>query len=302
MEPFTGNDLRPLIPTVVTLVVLAVAAVVLSGRRDLGAGVLSTRDVAAPRSFGLGSTTGLAVRLELPTLLAWCGGAVAWGLMLGIIAKMTTASLPESFADTLDKFGVRGTFVNQYLGVAFLLVATVVALLPASQIGAAADEEMSGRAVHVLSGPTSRTAWLAGRLSLAAVAALVAGVLSGLATWVGAWTQGVEVGFGSMLVAGLNVVPTALVALGVGAVVLAIAPRFATGAVYGLVAWSLVVDLLSSLQENVAWLDRLSLFNYLALAPSEDPEPLTVVLTVVVAAALCGVAMVRFGRRDVSEG
>ena len=57
-------------------------------------------------------------------LAGWCIGAVAAALVLGIIAKITATSIPPSMTDTLDKFGVVGSFVNQYLGVAFLLVAT----------------------------------------------------------------------------------------------------------------------------------------------------------------------------------
>ena len=110
------------------------------------------------------------------------------------------------------------------------MIATVVALLPASQVGAAADEETSGRLVHLLVGPVRRAPVLADRLALAAVAIVVAALAAGLGVWVGAGTQGVAVGLDTMIGAGLNVVPTALLALGIGAVVLALAPRLASPA------------------------------------------------------------------------
>ena len=105
---------------------------------------------------------------------------------------------------------------------------------------------------------------------------MVAGALAGLTAWVGAQTQGVDPGLARMVGAGLNVVPTALLVLGIGAVVLAVAPRAATRAVYGVVIWSLIVDLLSSMVSGLAWLDHLSLFHYMALAPAQDPDLVTV--------------------------
>lgn len=302
VAPFTQNDLRPLVPAALVIVVLSAAAVVLSARRDLGAGVLASHDVAAPRPFGLTSPLALSTRLDLPVLGAWCAGATATGLVLGIIAKITASSIPPSMTDTLVKFGVQGAFVKQYLAVAFLMVATVVMLLPAGQVSAACDEEMSGRLVHVLVGSTTRPRWFVGRLALTAVAVVVAGFLGGAGAWVGAATQGVELDLLATVGAGLNVVPIALVVLGVGAVVLSIAPRAAGRAVYGVVIWSLLIDLVASMITSVSWLAHLGLFHYMALAPAQPVDPLTVVLTLGVALALCAAATLRFRHRDIATG
>lgn len=303
MEPFTGNDLRPLLLALVVVVALGVAALQLAARRDVGDGWIASRDVAPMRTRGLGSALGLATRLELPVLAAWCVGAAAGAAALGVVAKLTvTSSVPDSLGNTLDKFGVQGSFATQYFGVAFLLVATVVALLPASQVGAAAAEQTSGRSVHTLTGRTSRTWWFAGRLGLAAAGVVVAGVVSGVCAWSGARSQGVPLGFGSLFLAGVNVVPTALAALGIGAVVLAVAPRAASGAVYVVVVWSVTVDLVGSLVSGAEWLDRLSLFHTMALAPAEDPVPSTLLWTTGVALLLCVAATLVFDRRDAQLG
>jgi ABC-2 type transport system permease protein len=302
IEPLTANDLRPLVPAGLTVGALGLAAVVLAARRDAGDGVLASRDTNDVRPFGLRSGFGLAARLDLPVLVAWCAGAAASGLVLGIIAKLSEASVPASMGEVLDKFGVHGSFADQYLGVAFLLVATVVALLPASQVGAASAEETSGRLVHVLVGPTSRATWFAGRLLLAAAGACVAALLAGAATWAGAASQGVSLDAPRIIGAGVNVAPTALVALGIGAVVLAVAPRAASGTVYALVIWSVLIDLLSSMVSSLSSLDRLSLFHYMALAPAQAPDPATIIATLLIALALCGAATFLFTRRDLHAG
>jgi ABC-2 type transport system permease protein len=302
MQPFTDNNVWPLLPAVVVTVVLAWAAIALASRRDTGAGLMRSRDVTAPRPFGLRSAFGLAARLELPVLVAWCVGAVAAGFALGTIALLTTTSAPPSVTDTLQKFGVEGgSYARQYLGVAFLLVAAVVALLPASQLGAACAEETSGRLVHVLAQPTRRRAWIGGRLALTAAAVVATGVLAGLAAWLGATSQGVELDIVPMLVAGVNIIPTALVALGIGAVVLAFAPRAAAGAVYVVVIASLLIELLTPMFTGATWLDHVSLLHYMALAPAQDPDVVTMVTVTAIGIALCLLATAIFDRRDVRQ-
>ena len=301
MHPFTENNAWPLLPAALTVLVLCAATIVLASRRDAGDGVLASRDVARVRPFGLDSAFGLAVRLELPVLTAWFAGAVATGLTLGIIAKVTTetTNLPASLEDFLDKFNVQGSFANRFLGLGFVFVATVVALLPASQVGAACAEETSGRLVHTLSRPTRRTTWLVGRLAVAAAAIVVAALLAGLGIWLGAKSQGVGLDLATMLGAGLNVVPTALVVLGVGAVVLAVAPRAAATSVYLMVLWSTLADIVAPVFPGMNWLGKLSLFHYMTLVPGHDPDLKALAITTTVALVLGAAATALFARRDI---
>jgi ABC-2 type transport system permease protein len=298
MHPFTENAVLPLVPAVLTVLGLAAAAVVLAATRDAGDGVLASRDVAPLRPFGLRSVFGLTARRELPVLAAWCVGALAWGLMFGVIGKVITSATPGSIGDALEKFDVRGSLSTQYFGVAFLLVAMVVALVSAGQVGAAGDEETSGRLVHVLAGATSRTSWFAGRLALTGAAIVLAGVLAGFGTWLGAKSQGVHVAITTMLGAGLNVVPIALVALGAGAVMLSLAPRAAAATVYSVIVGSVLIDLAASLVSSLSRLKYLSLFHYMALVPAQDASPATVLISISLALVLALVATALFRYRD----
>jgi ABC-2 type transport system permease protein len=301
VRPFGTNDLVPLLPAVGTVVAFGGAAVLLASRRDAGDGLLATRSVAPLRPRGLGSVLGLSARLEAPVLGAWCAGALVAGVVFGIIARITANQLPASLGDALHGFGVHGSFTNQYLGAAFLFVATIVALLPAGQVGAAAGEESSGRLALLLVQPVRRESWFAGRLLLATATIVVAGALAGLGAWLGARSQGIDLDAVTMIGAGLNVVPTALVALGIGAVVLAIAPRAAAPTVYAVIGWSLVVDILASQVSGVTWLRDVSLFHAMALAPAQDVSVRTVAITLAIAVGLSAVAITVFRRRDVQE-
>ena len=302
IRPFTDDDPRPLLVAVVAVVGLAGAAAALAARRDVGDGTFASTDAAPLRPFGLGSPLGLAVRLERATLAGWLVGLAAAGLVLGVLSEITTRPTPDSVGEMLDRFALDGTFTRQYLGISFLLVASLVALLAASQVGAAAEEEDTGRIVHALVGTTGRTAWFAGRLALAAAAVVAASVVGGLATWVGARSQGVPVGLGELVGAGLNVAPSGLVALGIGAVALALVPAAAGRVVYAVVAWSVIADVVGALVSGTAWLAKVSLFHTLALAPAQDVDPATVAVTLLVALALNAAATVTFARRDLAPG
>jgi len=154
----------------------------------------------------------------------------------------------------------------------------------------------------LLSRPARRASLLAGRLFITAVAIVIVGALAGLAAWLGAMTQGVDLGLASMLGAGLNVVPTALLVLGIGGIALGVAPRAASAVVYTVVIASVLIDMLTSLVDGARWLDHLSLFHYMALAPAQPVDTLTLAITVILAVGLCGVATLLFARRDVETG
>jgi putative exporter of polyketide antibiotics len=152
--------------------------------------------------------------------------------------------------------------------------------------------------VHLVVGPTDRGVLLGGRLALGAAGIVVASVLAGLAAWAGAKTQGIDLGLTTMTRSGLNVAPTALVVLGIGALTVAVAPRAAVRSVYVVVAGWLVIDLLSSLVESAHWLAHVSLFHYMALAPAQDLDARTITITLAIALVLGGGACFIFRHRD----
>ncbi|MFB4298517.1 hypothetical protein [Actinomadura sp. NTSP31] len=297
-RPFTRNELLPLLPAAAVAIALSAATIALSARRDTGSGMLASRDTAPPRMLGLRSPTGLAARLEFPALAGWCVGACTAAFALGTLAKVVTGTSPQSFANALDKFARQGDMVDRYLGVAFLFVAALIALIPAGQLAAMAEEETSGRLAHVIAGPVKRTSVIAGRLALTCVTITAAGLLSGVAAWLGAAARGTHVALVPMVTAGLNLVPTGLLVLGIGACALALAPRIAGLTVYILVIGSWLANILGSLQPATHWVTTVSIFHYMASAPAESPHASTIVITTALAAAFCSLALVLCTRRD----
>jgi hypothetical protein len=136
-----------------------------------------------------------------------------------------------------------------YLGVLFLFVALLVAIA-AGQVSATREEEAEGYLDHLLARPVARIPWLAGRFAISAAALTGAGAITGLFTWLGTASSGAELSLATLLAAGFNVVPAGIVVLGIGTLAHRLAPRLATVAAYGVVAWSFIVEIVGA---SIQW-------------------------------------------------
>jgi len=116
----------------------------------------------------------------------------------------------------------------------------------------------------------------------------------------GAATQHAAVRFGPVVLAGLNLVPPALVVLGLGVLVLGVAPRATSTVVYGYLAWSLLVVVVGGIGSTNHWLLDTSVFHQMAAAPAVSVDWSTDAVMVAVAGGLTGAGMVAFRRRDVT--
>lgn len=307
MNPLVSPRWLPAVLAAICAIGLIVVAIAMSARRDIG-------DVWAwragrhhvVRAVGRSpihrvrptSPLRLAIRLEGATIAAWLVGLLACGLVLGGLARITQTEAPGDMGEMLTKFGTSGSFTRQYLGVAFLMAAAVLMLIPAALIGSMADEMTSRRIEVLLGAPVRRLRWLWERAGLVVLTVVLAAVLAGLGTWAGALAQGVDVSLVTLLGAGLNIIPVALVAAGIGLLALALAPRWAATTVYVVVLWSLFVDLAGSLISGAGWLSRISLFHYLALAPAAQISAVNQFVLVAIAAGLTGLASWWFVRAD----
>ena len=297
LRPFIGSNAMPLAPVAGFIAALLIVTVAVAGRRDLGAGLLPARDTARARTGLLGGPFGLAVRLARGAALGWAAGLAVGGFLIGVMVK-----------GVADVWGNQsgGMFVNLtgapggaiFLGIIFLMVASLVTLAAAGQVAASRDEETDGQLDHLLARPVHRASWLVGRFAVSAAALVVLGVVAGAATWAGAALTGAGPSLATLLAAGLNVVPAGILVLGLGTLVHALTPRLAAIAAYGLVAWSFLIEIIGASLGADRWLLDLSILHHIARAPSVDvrwDSAAILTATGVLAAAL---GTVVFSRRD----
>ncbi len=254
LRPLTSPQPIMLIPIAALVALMAGLAVNLARSRDLGASVIADRSSARPHTSLLTGPTGLAIRLTRGVLIGWGLSIALLGLLMGLIAKSAGSALTQNAGDrdTFAKMGFRGSGAVQYMAITFLILALLVGLIAAGQLTAARSEEAEGRVDHLLVRPVSRYSWLAGRLAVATGCLLIAGLIGGITSWLAAASQDTGVGLGTLIDAGLNVVPPAVFVLGVGALILGVHPRAVAAVSYGLLAWSFLVELVGRLRQRLA--------------------------------------------------
>lgn len=298
LHPVTGARIWVMLLFVVGSLLAGGSAVLIAARRDLDASLAPRHAEPRSRDRLLGSTSRLAVRTELPTLLVWVVAAGTFAAILGAFAK--------SIADQASKIHLHAftqvTTAREYLAFSFVLFTLVVSLFATSHISGIRDDESSGRLETLFALPIARRSWLAGRLAVAAGSSIALGLLIGLLAWAGAASQSSGIGLGSLLEAGANCVPAALCFLGLGALLFAALPRLSGGGALALVGVAFLWELLGALVGAPAWLLALSPFHHVAAVPQSAFDTQGALAMIAVAAG-AGVAAVEvFIRRDLQSG
>jgi ABC-2 type transport system permease protein len=273
-RPLTDPNSVALLPVLVLLIAVTAVTLHLAGSRDVGAASLPGRDSSKPHLALLGGSAGLAVRLMRPVALGWLFAVAAFAVLIGTTAESSArdATGSQGIGQAIGRLGGHGSLVADDLGLTFLILALLIALISAGQITAMRTEEADGYLENLLIRPVSRTSWFAGRLGLSALLLLIAGLLAGIGAWAGAASQHSGVRFGSLVTAGLNVVPPGLFLLGLGALVLGAWPRRTSAVVYGYLAWSFLVEFAGGVVHTSHWLLDTSVFFHMVPAPAASPD------------------------------
>ncbi|MFL5737366.1 MAG: ABC transporter permease subunit [Actinomycetota bacterium] len=301
LRPLTGSNPVAFIPILLLILVLTVASVRVAARRDLGSSAFAIRSRPRPRTLLLGGQAWLTVRLTRTAVVAWVAALAVSGLVFGLVAQAAGAAIrgAAGVENAIRRLGGSLNGPAAYLGFVFVVAAGLVAIAVCGQVAAMRNEEASGRLETLLVRSVARWRWLGVRLAVALALAVLASVLAGVAAWVGAATQDAGIGIGSLLKAGVNVIPPSVFVLGVGALAFGLAPRAAIAITYGIIVWSFAVETLSTVFDSNHWLRDTSPLLHVAPVPAAHANvgAATTLLLLGLIAAVVGV--VAFGRRDV---
>ncbi len=303
VRPLTEPNPTALLPALVLLVGAAALALHLVGVRDVGTAALPDRHSARPRLALLGGPTRFAARLQRPVALGWLPVITAFSVLLGAVAESSTedATGSKDVEQAIGRLGGHGSSAALYLGLTFLVVALLVALVAAGQSTAIRAEEAEGHLDNLLVRPVRRASWLAGRLGLSCLLLVAAGLLAGVGAWVGTAGQDDTVRPGALVTAGLNVVPPGLLLLGLGTLAFGAWPRRTSMVVYAYLTWSVLVEFAGGTVHLSHWLLDTSVFFHMAPAPAGGPDwsSAAVITGLGVVGALLGGLL--FSRRDLKD-
>ena len=96
----------------------------------------------------------------------------------------------------------------------------------------------------------------------------------------------------------MNLVPPAIIVLGLGILAFGVRPRITSGVVYGYLAWSLLVVIVGGIGAVNHWVLDTSVFHQMAAAPAVPPRWEANGIMTGVGAAAAFLGGLRFRRRD----
>ncbi len=304
LRPFTGaRPLVLLLPVTASALLVGLAARIATGR-DLGTGLLRSRDSAPPRLRLLSTPLAQALRGERATLGVWLGGVGVFAVIFGMVsASISSAGISRAVRAEVAKLGSGSLLTSTgYLAFVFVFFILVVSLFACAQLAAVRREEAEQRLETLFALPVGRRGWLAGRLALAAGGAVALALTAGLCMWAGAVSQGVGVSLAQMLEAGANCLPVALLFLGVAALAYAVVPRASAALAYSLVTVAFLWELVGSLLGVPRWLVQATPFAHVGYVPTQPFRAGAAAVMLALAATAGLAALWAFARRDLVEG
>lgn len=299
VRPFAGEQWWVLALSLAVVVVAAGLAVVLSDRRNLGAGLLPQRLGPAHAGPLTSRPLGLIARLQRGPLIGWSVGLFVLGAAYGSIAS----DIEQMFVDNPDlarfiPLGA-GSVTDAYLAYTLALGAMMAGGFAISSSLRLRTEEGAGVAELVLARPMARTAWAGDHLLVAVAFTTVLLLASGVGTGVGVaaavgdWSQ-----VGRMTAASLALLPVELVLMGVSMLMVGLLPRVALLSWAGLVL-VVVVGLFGDLFRLPGWFRDVSPLEQLPMMPAESFDLVEFLAVGVVGAGLVVAGLVAYRRRDI---
>ena len=171
----------------------------------------------------------------------------------------------------------------------------------ASAAGAIRADEAEGYFDNLLVRSVSRQRLLWGRIGPILLVIVLGAIVSSSTVWVSMASHRAGIGYGNLLGAGLNMLAPAIFTLGVGVVALGLVPRFTTIFAYGIIAWSFLIQMVSSGLNLSHWILDTSILSQVALAPATDPKWNINLILLIIGIALMVLGAVIFNHRDLAS-
>jgi ABC-2 type transport system permease protein len=302
MRAYVDERWWPLLLSAVVAIALVAAAVRVGARRDVGGALIADRPGSPVGSRLLSSPLGLAFRLQRASLIAWSVSLFLLGLVYGSIAD-EAASLYEDISaldDYLARIGAADP-ADQYLAITLSISALIAVGYTVQSTLRARGEEAGKRAEPVLAASVSRWRWAGSHLVMALGGSVVLMFAYGVGVGITRAISAEDIGALPRLIgAALSYTPALWVFAGLAVALFGLLPR-AVGAAWALLGLVAFVGFLGPLLQLPAWVYDLSPVERIPDLPVADFSAGPLVALTLIAAALVGVGLLGFRRRDLAE-
>ncbi len=299
---FDANQTWVALLGVAALVVGLVVAVALLDRRDLGAGLIPGRRGRAHAGAGLAGVHGLAWRQGRNGVIGWVIGVGVGGLAIGSLAgNLTDTASDSGMMDLLRQLGGgSGLLADVFVATELGFFGIIIAAFAITVILRWRAQETRGYAEPVLATATTRYRYAVSHLLVALAGSAVLMATIGLAIGgADAAGEGALGGLGRVVPAALVHLPAVWVLVGVSVAAVGWLPHLASGINWGALVVSLVLGEFGKLLHLPGWLLNVSPFSHVPTMPIQDFALAPTLWLLATAAAVIGVGLVGYGRRDI---
>ncbi|WP_406054552.1 ABC transporter permease [Kribbella sp. NBC_00889] len=297
-RPFVELRWWPLLLPIAVVVVAVVMAYALSGRRDVGAGLLPARLGRADAAPYLSTPFGLAFRQQRVSVIGWGIGLFVFALASGSLTDSVSEVVVEN-PDLGEVFRASGQDpIDGFFAVMALFFALMIAAFAVSSVLRLKSEERSGHSEAALATAISRRRWITSWLGFTALASAVLLLVSGLGVGIGAVTGAADSSVViEVIVATLAFLPAVLVVIAVAAALFGLRPGASTWAWF-VVAYAFVFGFFGALLDLPDAFANLSPFGHTTAMPLSSIEAVPLILLTIIAAVLTAAGTTTFRRRD----
>ncbi|GAA0450951.1 ABC transporter permease [Alkalibacillus silvisoli] len=301
-QVFVENRWWPVLMTLGLAILIAVVALYLNAKRDLGAGLLPSKSGKAEASKFLRTPLGFTLRMQRTSLIAWGIGLFVFGATYGSVLAETETYVAEM--EVMQQ--MLGTEVSEglalieqfiaMLAVIISIFATIPMILAVYRL---AKEEKVNRTEQVLATAISKTKLLSTYL----IVALIMSAIVMVAASVGMGVTGVamlegDLAFSTIFNSIMVYLPATWLMIGLATLLVGIGKWRGLAWLY--LGYSFVVVYLGGMLEFPEWMEALSVYEHIPNLPINDMNWLAVLTITILALILVVLAMISYSRRDIN--
>ena len=317
---FWDNNFMPLIILLTECAAIAVIALVICAKRDLGEGVVPARKGRKNASVFLQSPFGLAWRLTKNTVIIWLISMFAMGATYGAVLDdiggfvesndmfrqliigndeemLALLEIPEASQAIHEQ--IKSMMVDSFVAFMYVIMALLASVPVIIMAGKIHSEEKRGRLEGIFARSVNRYTMFGSYLLIALIAS-VAFMISGA---VGIYAVSSDLtNAGDLIKAAFVYVPSLLTMIGISVLLVGLLPKL-TSLVWGVFAFSFVCVYFGRLLDLPEWLPKITPYGSIPQYTDIMAQDFSVVPVIVLSATaiiLTAAGMFMFRQRDIA--
>lgn len=302
VRALTFPDWSPLVVFFCWFVGLAVFAVILLHRRDIGSGIFMPRKGRTHASLFRKTPLGFSWYLQRSVFIGWFVGVVLMACIIGVLVPEMNSiySSSESMKAIVVSLGGQGAIVPVFLSAMLSIMVLMVSAYVIQALCRLRSEELSGHLEQILATRLSRQRWLllhTGIILVAGACMLAStGLVMALCVIYG---TNIDIDVVSYVIAGLSYWPVLLLFVALYVIFFGILPKLANSVTWIYYAIVVFVTWLAPMLKIDQVIMNISPMTHLAAAPAENIVLMPMVIMTGIALTCFVIGSVAWSRRDI---